>query len=74
MYKVWAARSTSNQSMQKIMPRRDEVLIKIYAVIEPVNDRVYYFEQITEAHEYVEIGHGKGNVAITVNKKPRIER
>jgi NADPH:quinone reductase-like Zn-dependent oxidoreductase len=38
-------------------------------VIKPVNDRVYHFEQIVEAHEYVETGHKKGNVAITVNEE-----
>jgi NADPH:quinone reductase-like Zn-dependent oxidoreductase len=38
-------------------------------VIKPVNDRVYDFEQIVEAHKYVEMGHKKGNVAITVNKQ-----
>lgn len=35
--------------------------------IKPVNDRVYSFEQIVEAHKYVETGHKRGNVAITVN-------
>jgi NADPH:quinone reductase-like Zn-dependent oxidoreductase len=38
-------------------------------IIKPVNDRVYHFDQIIEAHKYVEMGHKKGNVAITVNKK-----
>ncbi len=37
--------------------------------IKPVNDRIYHFDQIVEAHKYVETGHKKGNVAITVNKK-----
>lgn len=35
--------------------------------IKPVTDRVYNFDQIVEAHQYVELGHKKGNVAITVN-------
>jgi len=37
--------------------------------IRPVNDRVYPFDQIVEAHKYVELGHKRGNVAVTVNKK-----
>jgi len=36
-------------------------------IIKPVNDKIYNFEQIIEAHKYVETGHKRGNVAITVN-------
>lgn len=37
--------------------------------IRPINDRCYPFEQIVEAHKYVEMGHKRGNVAITVNRR-----
>jgi len=35
--------------------------------IKPVTDRIYNFDQIVEAHKYVELGHKRGNVAISVN-------
>ncbi len=35
--------------------------------IKPVIDRCYQFEDIAEAHRYVEKGHKKGGVAVKVN-------
>lgn len=49
-------------------------LSRITALVEsgalvPVTDRVYRFDQIVQAHAYVEGGHKAGNVAVTVNTK-----
>ena len=37
--------------------------------IKPVVDRTYPLDQIAEAHRYIEMGHKKGNVAITIRGK-----
>ncbi len=36
-------------------------------IVKPFNDKIYNFSQMVEAHKYVELGHKRGNVAVTVN-------
>jgi NADPH:quinone reductase-like Zn-dependent oxidoreductase len=50
-------------------PRLDRIreLVEQGRIV-PLNDRSFSLDQIVEAHRYVELGHKKGNVAITVNK------
>ncbi|MEJ2012415.1 MAG: zinc-binding dehydrogenase, partial [Anaerolineales bacterium] len=59
-------------SVRSSTKERQEDLVVLKELLEagairPVIDRMYGLEDIVEAHRYVERGHKRGNVVITVN-------